>query len=167
MVTLEKVNPILSNSDVLILGHGSNGQDGVESNYNSATRLVKSFKQNRATNLACPALPEVWYVGSEIEFYQPWGNLQQRYSQSKRRSFLPHARSFFDDPDIIYRHIVLPSFASSMETAVFDADWAAKCTMWWIRRSARYIPVTYTGFACLNFFKFMYRIPYANDVDQK
>ncbi|KAJ5212978.1 hypothetical protein N7449_000147 [Penicillium cf. viridicatum] len=161
----ENVIPILSNSDVLILGHGSNGQDEVESNCNSATRLVKSFKQHRATNLAYPTLPEVWYIGSEVEFYQPWGNVQQCYSQSKRSSFLPHARSFFDDRDIIYRHIVLPSFAST-ETGVFGANRAAKCAMWWIRRGARYIPVTHTGFACLNYFKFMYRIPYANDADK-
>ena len=162
----EKALPVLSNSDVLILAHGSNGEDAVASNCDSVTRLVKLFKQHRETNPACPALPEVWYVGSEIEFHPSWGNLRlQRYSQSKR-TFLPHARSFFDDPDIIYRHIVPSSFHSSMGTAVFSADWAAKCAMWWIRRGARYIPVTYTGIAYLNYFKFMYRIPYAQDAYQ-
>ncbi|KXG54557.1 uncharacterized protein PGRI_077010 [Penicillium griseofulvum] len=151
----EKLIPILSDTDILILGYGSDDQDEVESNCKSATRLVKSFKKYRAINPACPALPEVWYVGSENEFCQPW---------EERRSFLSHARSFFDDPDIIYRHVVLPC-ASSLETGAFDADWAAKCAMWWIRRGARYIPVKFTGSSCLNYFKFMYRIPHANDVD--
>jgi hypothetical protein len=153
----QKVIPILSDTDVLVLGHSSDGQDEVESNCKSATRLVKSFKHYREANPACPELPEVWYFGSENEFCQPWG---------EQRSFLPHARSFFDDPVIIYRHVVLPSFGSSLETGVFDADRAAKCAMWWIRRGARYIPVKCTGFVCSNYFKFMYRIPHANDADQ-
>jgi hypothetical protein len=38
--------------------------------------------------------------------------------------------------------------------------------MWWIRRGARYIPVTYTGIAWLDYFKFMYCIPYATDADE-
>lgn len=157
----EKAIPVLSNSDVLILAHGSNGQDAVESNCDSAIRLVTIFKQHRTANPACPTLPEVWYVGSEAELHPSWGIAHlQRYSQSKRR-FLPHARSFFDDPDIIYRHIVPSSFHSSMGAAVLSADMAAKCAMWWIRRGARYIPVTYTGIAYLNYFKFIYYIPYA------
>ncbi|CAG8909833.1 unnamed protein product [Penicillium egyptiacum] len=163
----EKVIAVLSNSDVLILAHGCHGEDAVGSNCDSATQLIKLFKQYRATNPACPTLPEVWYVGSEIEFHSSWTNVRlQGCSQSKRRTFLPHARSFFDDPDIIYRHIVLPSFPSSMVTAGLSADWAARCAMWWIRRGARYIPVTYTGIACLDYFKFMYGVPYANDADQ-
>lgn len=30
--------------------------------------------------------------------------------------------------------------------------------MWWIRRGSKYVPVTYTGFAYLNFFKFLFKI---------
>lgn len=162
----EKALPVLSTSDILILAHGSKGQDAVESNCNSAIQLVKLFKKYRAANPAYLTLPEVWYVGSEIELHPAWGNVHlQRYSQSKRM-FLPQARSFFDDPDIIYRHIVPSSFHSSMGTALFSADWAAKCAIWWIRRGARYIPVTYTGIAWLNYFKFMNCIPYAEDADQ-
>ncbi|CAG8895182.1 unnamed protein product [Penicillium nalgiovense] len=163
----KKVIPTLSNSDVLILAHNCDGEDALGSNCDSATRLIKLFKQCRATNPACQTLPEVWYIGSEIEFHPFWRNARpQRDSQSKRRTFLPHARSFFDEPDIIYRHIVLPSFLSSVGNAVFSADWAARCAMWWIRRGARYISVTYTGIAWLDYFKFMYSIPYANCADQ-
>ncbi|KAJ5664884.1 uncharacterized protein N7477_007332 [Penicillium maclennaniae] len=159
----DKALAVLSTSDVLILAHGSKDQDAVESNCNSAIRLVKLYKQYRVANPSDPTLPEVWYVGSEIEFHPSWGNAPlQRYSQSKRQ-FLPHPRSFYDDPDILYRHIVPASFHSSMGPAVLAADGAAKYAMWWIRRGARYIPVTYTGVAYLNYFKFVLCVPYAQD----
>ncbi|KAJ5963081.1 hypothetical protein N7481_013386 [Penicillium waksmanii] len=162
----EEALSVLSNCDVLILAHGSNGQDAVESNCDSSIRLIKLFKKYRIANPTHLTLPEVWYVGSEAELHPSWGIAPlQRYSQSKRK-FLPYARSFFDDPDMIYRHIVPSSFQSSMGSAVLSADWAAKCVMWWIRRGARFIPVTYTGIAYLNYFNFMYRVPYARDVDQ-
>lgn len=162
----EKAIAALSACDVLILAHGTKGQDAVESNCNSTVRLVQLFKQNRPINETSPTLPEVWYVGSEIEFHPAFGNKElQRYSQSKRR-FLPHARSFFDDADIIYRHIVPSAFQSPMGPAILSAGWAARCTMFWIRRGARYVPVTYTGFAYLNYFKFMYLVPYAQGKDK-
>ncbi|KAJ5499095.1 hypothetical protein N7453_008146 [Penicillium expansum] len=162
----EKAIEALSACDVLILAHGTKGQDAVESSCNSAVQLVQLLKQNRPFNKTSPTLPEVWYVGSEIEFHPAFGNTElQRYSESKRR-FLPHARSFFDDPDIIYRHIVTPAFQSPMGPAILSAGWAARCTMCWIRRGARYIPVTYTGFAYLNYFKFMCWVPYAQDTDK-
>ncbi|EKV06282.1 Integral membrane protein [Penicillium digitatum] len=154
----------LSACDVLILAHGTQGQDAVESNCNSAVQLVRLFKQNRSFNQTSPTLPEVWYIGSEIELHPSFGKEQlQRYSQSKRR-FLPHARSFFDDPDIIYRHIVPSVFQSPL--GLVPASLVASYTMCWIRRGARYIPVTYTGVAYLNYFKLMYWVPRAQDTDQ-
>lgn len=45
-----------------------------------------------------------------------------------------------------------------MGPAIVSADWAARWTMWWIRRGSKYVPVTYTGFAYLNFFKFLFKI---------
>jgi NAD(P)-dependent dehydrogenase (short-subunit alcohol dehydrogenase family) len=161
-----KTLPVLAECDILVLAHGSNGQDAVQSNCDSAIRLIKSFKKYRIANPACLTLPEVWYVGSEAELHPSWGIAQlQHYSMSKRK-FLPHARSFYDDRDIIYRHIVPSSFHSPMGSAIISADMAAKCAMWWIRRGARYIPVTYTGIAYLNYFNFIYRVPYAQDLDK-
>ena len=157
-----KVLPTLSVCDILVLAHGSKGNDAVASNCDSSVRLVQLFKQHKRIKHNS-ILREVWYIGSEIEFHPPWGNVElQRYSNSKRK-FLPHARTLFDDPAILYRHIVPSSFHSSMGWAIFSGRWAAKCTMWWIRRGARYIPVTYTGIAYLNYFKFMYWVPYAED----
>jgi hypothetical protein len=156
----EKAIPFLFACDVLILAHGSKGQDAVESNLQSSLRFVHLFKQQRRLKKPNLTLPEVWYVGSEMEFHPCWGNADlQRYSESKRK-FLPYARSLFDDPDILYRHIVPSSFQPSMGSAIFSGKWAAKFTMWWIRRGARYIPVTYTGIAYLNYLKFMYWVPY-------
>ncbi|KAJ9481018.1 hypothetical protein VN97_g12493 [Penicillium thymicola] len=163
----ENALSVLSDCDVLILAHGSKGQDAVAANCDSVIRLIELFKKFRITNAACLTLPEVWYIGSEAELHPSWGIASlQRYSLSKRK-FLPHARSYFDDPDMIYRHIVPSSFHSSMGPAVPSADWAARGAMWWIRRGARYIPVTYTGIAYLNYLNFMYRIPYAEDVNQR
>ncbi|CAG8014510.1 unnamed protein product [Penicillium salamii] len=152
-----------SKSDVLILAHGSKGQSAVESNCDSSVELVRLFKQHSQAKELHSTLPEVWYVGSEIELHPSWGNAElQRYSVSKRK-LLPHARSFFDDPEILYRHIVPSSFSSSMGYAIVSATWTAKVTMWWIHRGARYIPATYTGIAYFNYLKFMWWVPYAGD----
>ncbi|KAJ5855534.1 uncharacterized protein N7529_009478 [Penicillium soppii] len=152
----EKALPTLSTCDVLIMAHGTESSDGVKFNCDSSAQLVQLFKQHRKNKRSNPTLPEVWYIGSEIEFRPSWGNKElEPYSESKRR-FLPYARSFFDDPDILYRHIVSSSFPSSIGYALFSGRWAAKTTMWWIRRGARYIPVTHTGVAFFHFYKFIY-----------
>ncbi|KAJ5646408.1 hypothetical protein N7490_002780 [Penicillium lividum] len=158
----ENVIPVLAGSDILILADGCKEQGAVESNCNSAVQLVKLFKKYRATHPAGPTLPEVWYVGNEMEFHQPWGNMQQL--SGVEGGFLPYARLFTNDHDILYRHIVLSTFQSSVVTADTSAHRAAKYAMWWIRRGATYVPITYTGTACLNYLKFMFYIPYAQDV---
>ncbi|KAJ6010203.1 hypothetical protein N7522_005219 [Penicillium canescens] len=161
----EEAASVLSTCDILILAHSTKGEDAMKSNCDSAVRLVQLFKQYRETNTSSPTLPEVWYVGSETELLPSFGNSElQRFSDSKRR-FLPHARSYYDDDDILYRHIVPSAFQSYMGSAVLSAGWAAKCSMWWIRRGARYIPVSYTGVAYLNYFKFMYWLPYVQDMN--
>ncbi|KAL7906649.1 hypothetical protein GGI35DRAFT_487768 [Trichoderma velutinum] len=153
----DKAIPILANTDVLILAHGSKGQDALKANCESVVRLVTLFKQHRQCKTSQKMLlPEVWYIGSEIELHPSWGiHSLQVYSHSKR-SFLPHARRLYDDSSIVYRHIVPAAFHSSIGPAIFSATWAAQTTMWWIRRGARYVPVTYTGIAYLNYFKFIY-----------
>ena len=159
--------PVLSDSDVLILAHGTKGPDAMGSNCHATVQMIHLFKLLRKMDVKCQTLPEVWYVGSESELHPSWGNVSmQRYALSKR-CFLPHARSFYDDPGIIYRHIVPSAFRSRMGSAILSADWAAESTMWWIRRGARYVPVTYTGIAYLNFFKFIFWVPSAGDLNQE
>ena len=49
-----------------------------------------------------------------------------------------------------------------MGWAIVGPGWAAAVAMWWIRRGARYVPVTYTGFAFLGFWKFLYLVEKAD-----
>lgn len=149
---------ILAETDILILAHGSKHDNPLEANCKSAIKLINLFKKHRrpGTGYNSMLLPEVWYVGSEIEFHPSWGDSTLlAYSHSKR-SFLSHARSLYDDTSINYRHIVPSAFASSMGPAIVTAGWTARRVLWWIRRGARYVPVTYTGIAYLHYFKFMY-----------
>lgn len=147
----------LVNTDVLILAHGSKEQHALEANCESAVQLISLFKKYRKSDPSqTDLLPEIWYVGSEIELHPSFGiqNLQA-YSSSKR-AFLPYARKLYDDDSILYRHIVPAAFQSTMGSAILSAEWAAQIAMWWIRRGARFIPVTYTGIAYLHYIKFMF-----------
>ncbi|KAJ5994303.1 hypothetical protein N7451_010027 [Penicillium sp. IBT 35674x] len=158
----ENAVPLLSNSDVLILAHSLNGQDEVEPGCKSAIRLIKLFKKHKNTNHAGPTLPEVWYVDNEKEVHSSWGNRQIPHGSQLQRGFIPHARSFYDDPEIIYRHIVPSSFCSVMKPGVRSAAVQdAACAMWWIRRGARYVTGSYIGAAGLNYARFIFLCPYA------
>ncbi|UKZ69559.1 uncharacterized protein TrAtP1_010565 [Trichoderma atroviride] len=148
--------PILENTDVLILAHGSKGQDALKANCESAVQFISLFKNHRKSDPSqIDLLPEIWDVGSETELHPSFGiqNLQA-YSTSKR-AFLPYTRKFYDDDSIIYRHIVPAAFQSTVDSAKLPAEWVARTAMWWIRRGARFIPVTYTGLAYLYYVKFM------------
>jgi hypothetical protein len=120
--------PILADTDILILAHGSKLDHAMEANCQSTVILMELFKKHHQPRpIQKMLLPEVWYVGSEIELHSSWGlpNLEA-YSRSKR-SFVPHARALYDDPSILYRHIVPSAFRSPMGFAIVSADWAA----WW------------------------------------
>ncbi|GAB1198444.1 hypothetical protein APSETT444_007763 [Aspergillus pseudonomiae] len=152
-----RVGPILEDADILILSHGTKGLDAMDANCNSTIRLIELFLEQNAGR-ARKTVPEIWYVGSEIEIHPAWGIPEmQRYSASKR-AFMPYARALYDDPRVLYRHIVPAAFESQMGKAIVSPDWAARVAMWWIRRGACYVPVTYTGLAYLNFFKFLYLV---------
>ena len=154
-----RVIPVLEKTDILILAHGSKTQQAMKANCESPIALIDLFRKHRRPNaLSDKRLPEIWYVGSEIELHPSWGvqNLQI-YSRSKR-AFLPYARMLQDEPSVIYRHIVPSAFQSTMGPGIIPARWVAKVAMWWIHRGACYVPVTYTGIAYLNYFKFKYCI---------
>jgi hypothetical protein len=150
----------LATTDILILAHGLRHGDVMKANYETSRRLVEVFAQTRKprTGPRRNELPEVWYTGSEAEMHPSWGNKSlAAYSASKRR-FLPFAVSLYENDTVVYRHVVLSAFSSKMGPAIVGADWAAKWTMWWIRRGAKYVPVTYTGIAYVHFFKFLFGI---------
>jgi hypothetical protein len=147
----------LATIDILILAHGLRHGDVMKANYETSRRLVEVFAQTRTprTDRQPTELPEVWYTGSEAEMHPSWGDESlAAYSASKRR-FLPFAKSLYENNTVVYRHIVLSAFSSKMGPAIVSADWAARWTMWWIRRGAKYVPVTYTGIAYVHFFKFV------------
>ncbi|KAI4715262.1 hypothetical protein E4T48_08562 [Aureobasidium sp. EXF-10727] len=150
----------LTNTDILILAHGLRYGDVMKANYETSRRLVEVFAQARKSRAGRrpTELPEVWYTGSESEMHPNWGNESlAAYSASKRR-FLSFAKSLYESETVVYRHIVLAAFSSKMGPAIVSADWAARCTMWWIRRGFQYVPVTYTGIAYVHFFNFLFGI---------
>jgi hypothetical protein len=62
----EAAIPILANTDILILAHGSKGQDALKANCESTVQLISLFKNYRKSDPAqIDLLPEIWYVGSK------------------------------------------------------------------------------------------------------
>ncbi|KAL3469313.1 hypothetical protein BJX99DRAFT_252106 [Aspergillus californicus] len=152
-----QVGPVFEQANILILAHGTKGKDAMDANCNSTICLVQHYlsRQVGREDLT-KTTPEIWYVGSEIELHPAFGVPEMQQYLASKRAFLPYARALYDDPQITYRHIVPAAFQSSMGKAIVSADWAAGVMMWWIRRGAHYVPVTYTGFAYLNFLKFRF-----------
>ncbi|KAJ5928266.1 hypothetical protein N7466_007222 [Penicillium verhagenii] len=161
----EEAIPVLSKCDILILAHGSSHQDEVKSDCESAIQLVKLFKKHRATNPLGPTLPEVWYTDNGIESHTSWKAEQTQHESQSKQGFLLHARSLYNDATILYRHIDLSSVHSAKGSSASEASRTAKCAMWWIRRGARYVPSTCIWVACLNYFKFIFCIPDAQDFE--
>lgn len=151
------LEPVLAETDILVLAHGTkDAEAALQINCESTIAMIEMFKQVRKREKP-ELIPEVWYIGSEAEFHGCWSadKLMQAYTASKQK-FVPFARAYYDDSKILYRHIVPAAFKSPMGPALVGADWAARVAIWWIRRGAQYVPVTYTGFAFMNYFRFMY-----------
>ncbi|KAH8622814.1 integral membrane protein [Alternaria alternata] len=150
-----RLEPILIDIDILILAHGSKDDSGAnESNCVSSRAMIELFDDCRR-EAGSRLLPEVWFVGSEAEIHGSWSQASRSYTESKR-AFVPFARSYFDCERFLYRHIVPSAFASPMGPALVSARWCSAVALWWIRRGARYVPVTYTGLAYVNFFRFLF-----------
>lgn len=149
----EKLKEPLANSDILLLCHGSKYENAEKANCDSFVKIIELFKSAHAQRL----LPiEIWGVGSEIEMHPCFG-IQKLvpYAESKRH-FARYARRYFHDRHIQYRHIVHSAFTSRMGPGLMSANLAAKMTIFLIKRGFKYIPVTYTGFAFLNYFRFVF-----------
>jgi hypothetical protein len=151
----EKLNEPLANTDILLLCHGSKYEKVEEANCESFVKIIELFKSVRKRELA-PI--EVWGVGSEIECHPCFGIKKiQVYAKSKRH-YAKFARQYYRDKDIQYRHLVHSAFISPMGPGLMTASFAAKVSLFMIKRGFRYIPVTYTGFAWLNYFRFVLNI---------
>lgn len=148
----EKLREPLTKTDILFLCHGSKYENAQQANCDSFIRIIELFKSVHQREL----LPkEVWGVGSEIECHPCFGIKKLKVYADSKRNYARQARLYYRDRDIQYRHIVHSAFTSSMGPGLMSANVAAFVTLFFLKRGFRYIPVTYTGFAFLNYFRFV------------
>lgn len=143
----------LRNTDVLVLAHGAKSVDCWNANYVTARDLTDLFVELASGRLAPP---EVWGVGSEVEFHGDMGLDELKAYSASKRAFAARAREYYRSNALIYRHIVPSSFTSAMGKGAMSAKTAAGMALFFIRRGFRYVPVTFTGLALLNYFRFRY-----------
>jgi monoglucosyldiacylglycerol epimerase len=145
---------VLATADILILAHGAKGLSAIQANCDSFLALIERFRA-LTRNRQVPV--EVWAVGSEIECHPAFGDPGlQVYARSKH-AYAQAAGRLVYDPDVLYRHIVPSAFRSRMGPGLMSAGTSAAVALWLIRRGFRYVPVTYTGIAFLNFIPFFVR----------
>lgn len=149
----ERALPTLAWGEVLVLAHGSKKEKAMQANCVSFVKLIELFKMVASRGLA-PL--EVWAVGSEIEMHPAWGNRDLGIYLRSKRAFARYAWEYSRDRDLHYRHIVPSAFSSPMGPGLISGLTAARIAMFFIKRGFRYIPVTYTGFAFANYFKFLF-----------
>ncbi|MBS1151882.1 MAG: hypothetical protein H6Q89_3580 [Myxococcaceae bacterium] len=150
-----KAAAVLASADILILAHGSRRGDPMAANCDSFLALIERFRHS-SRGRQVPA--EVWAVGSEIECHPAFGNPElQEYSRSKR-AFARHARRYFHQSELLYRHIVPSAFTSPMGPGLISGELAAAWAWFLIKRGWRYVPVSYTGIALVNYLKFALRL---------
>jgi len=148
-------DPSLAWADILVLAHGAKGEQADWANCESFLELIARFK--RLADRDRPVPPEVWAVGSEIECHPTFGSAELRSYARSKRAFARQAARLMDDPAILYRHIVPSAFRSRMGPGLMSGKTAAAWALFLIRRGFRYVPVTYTGIALLNFVPFRLR----------
>ncbi len=152
----------LKGIDVLVLSHGNREPEkSMPANYWSYVNLIEAYRK------VCEEegrTPEVWAVGSEIEFHPSFGVKSYVPYLESKRAFQRVARYYAFYPGLIYRHIVPAAFRSQMGWGFFSARTVARLSLFMIKRQMHYIPVTYTGFAILNYFKFLF-LSYQNPRD--
>jgi hypothetical protein len=144
----------LARADVLVLAHGTRDTAAMRVNCDSFLALIERFKRLTQDRLV-PA--EVWAIGSEIECHPTLGIPELQAYAASKRAFARAAARLHYDPKILYRHIVPSAFRSRMGPGLISAPTAARVALWLIRHGFRYVPVTYTGIACLNFVPFYLR----------
>jgi monoglucosyldiacylglycerol epimerase len=142
---------ILLEADILVLAHGAKGEPAMAANCHSFVTLIERFRALKTPPLS-PT--EVWAVGSEIECHPSFGDPVLKIYRQSKVAYAKHARRYYADRDMIYRHIVPSAFRSKMGPGLISGNFAAKWAWFLIARGFRYVPVTYTGIALVNYFKF-------------
>src|SRR5215217_9778059 len=143
----------LERADVLILAHGAKSDDCWNANNVTFRELTELFTEIGKSRLAPP---EVWALGSEVEFHGDMGMDELKAYSASKRAFATRALDFYRSDALIYRHIVPSSFTSAMGKGAMSAPTAVSIALFFIRRGFRYVPVTFTGLAVLNYFRFRF-----------
>lgn len=146
-----KLEDKLKRADVLVLAHGSKKDQAMEANSTSYKVIAELYRRLRR-EAGQPA--EIWGLGSEIEFHPAWGIKSLVPYLESKRAFARYATGLYRDPSLVYRHIVPSSFRSRMGTGLMSAKTAVRIALFFLGRDWKYIPVTYTGFALLNYHRF-------------
>ena len=150
-----RLEPVFREADVLVLSHGAKGEQAMAANCDSFLEMIERFS---ALHQGQKVPIEIWAVGSEIECHPAWGNPElQRYLESKR-AYARRARWYYHHGSFTYRHIVPSAFTSKMGPGLISGRTAAAIAMFFIKRGFHYVPVTYSGIALLNWFKFFFRL---------
>jgi len=147
-----RLDAILADCDILVLAHGVKTGETMRVNCDSFVAIIERF---RAIHRHRQVPVEVWAVGSESEFHPSFGLKELRQYAESKRAFARYARYYYRDRTILYRHIVPAAFRSRMGWGLLSGRQAAWLALFLIRRGFRYVPVTYTGFALLNYLKFL------------
>lgn len=136
-------------TDILVLAHGSRGDDVWEANYASFVKLGDALIEAGRGRLVPP---ELWAVGSEAELLG-WDD----YAMSKRQFADYAATHWCRSPDVTYRHIVPAAFKSKMGWGPMSTRFTAAAVLFLVRRGLTYVPVTWSGLALLNWLRFVWR----------
>ncbi len=150
----DKLIPALRHADILFLCHGSKVDHAQEANCDSYVKIIELYKKVRAPSVIPP---EIWATGSEIECHPCFGIKKIKIYAASKRNYAKHAHNYYHDKTIQYRHFVHSSFMSAMGPGLMSAMFAARVTMFFIKRGFRYIPVSYTGFGVVNYLRFAFR----------
>jgi hypothetical protein len=151
--TIAGLVPMMQQADALILTHGSKRDHAQQANCDSFVAMIEQFLAlKKGQRLA----PEVWAVGSEIEAHPHFGDETLKIYSASKRNYARFAHAYYLDERVLYRHIVPSAFTSPMGKGLISGTTAAKIALFFIDRGFRYVPVTYTGVALLNWFKFTF-----------
>jgi hypothetical protein len=143
----------LARADVLVLAHGAKAHDCWNANYVTfcdLIDLITAMGKDRLTP------PEVWALGSEVELHGDMGMAELKDYSSSKRAFARQAFTYYRSDALIYRHLVPSSFTSAMGKGAMSANTAVRIALFFIRRGFRYVPITLTGMAVLNYFRFRF-----------
>ena len=137
-----RLESALHDVDILILAHSDGGAGAT--GRPSYVAAIEQFKR-AASDRKLPI--EVWALGSQ-------GEWTARPQSQASRAFARHARRYYVDDRIIYRHIASAPIRGPAGRGRLTAPLAARIAFFFIRRGFNYVPVTLSWTALLYFVSF-------------